>query len=102
MTRKKKRRSLSSDRQNSALLGAIGTGFLGYFLAEFTLAGRPHPLHWLVMGTAGLVGYGGGTTRSLPNQPAVPDEPRPFRSPFGALLFHVPLGVLVELPLATG
>lgn len=59
-TKIKKNSSRARARQNSVAIGTIGSGFLGYFIAEFTLAGRPHPLHWVVMVMAGLIGYAGG------------------------------------------
>lgn len=42
------------------MLGAFALGFIGYFASEFALAERPHPMHWLVMAIAGVVGYGSG------------------------------------------
>ena len=64
MVKKRKRPSLAQDPESLAWLGVFGVGFVGYFAAEFGLAGQPHPLHWLVMGLAGLAGFVGG--RSWP------------------------------------
>ena len=42
------------------LIVGFFAGFVGYFAAEASLHGRPHPLHWVVTLLAGLAGYGGG------------------------------------------
>ena len=56
---KKKTPPLSPREQASStgtLVGFLGF-FLGYFVAEAALYGRPHPLHWLVsFSTAALAG----------------------------------------------
>jgi hypothetical protein len=43
-----------------ALIVGFFAAFVGYFAAEASLHGQPHPLHWLVTLVAGVAGYGGG------------------------------------------
>lgn len=43
-----------------ALAGAVALGTIGYLAAEGTIQRNAHPVHWLVAGAAGLVGYWAG------------------------------------------
>ncbi len=61
-----KRRREEKPRDWLPLVAFLGTmaGFLGAYLgAEVLLGTRPHPLHWLVAGVGGLLGYLGGMIR---------------------------------------
>lgn len=82
MTRKRRRPDFWEDRESLGCLGALGAGFVGYFGAEVSLFGRPHPLHWLVTGLAALIGFVVGQilpfvrTRLLRPNPSRPSRRR--------------------------
>lgn len=50
------------DAQSIGYFALLGGFLVAYLSAEVVLAARPHPWHWLVAGTAGVVagvlGYG--------------------------------------------
>ena len=60
--RKHKKLSPQEEAQSAGCLAVLGGFLISYLVAEFTLAARPHPYHWLATfvgaGLAGVVAYG--------------------------------------------
>ena len=57
MSKRKREITPKEDAESFGYLGLFAGFIVAYLGAEATLAARPHPIHWLVVGTgAALVG----------------------------------------------
>ena len=60
MARRRRTRVDPGGPSNEAIAGAVALGTIGYLAAEGIIQRNAHPLHWLVAGAAGVIGYWAG------------------------------------------
>jgi len=51
----KKEQSKNDDAASFGYMGAIGGGFVAYLIGEAVFAARPHPVHWVVALSGGVL-----------------------------------------------